>query len=274
MENEVIGKNPLAEPIRSIGESVSSIKWEKPFIAPVINFVVLIFIGIIFCFLYISIGVIAQIVYLLECYKRDYYNKIKSNSISSIEKSSYFVAVGVFTIIWLPFKLFLIPFSIIGIFLNRNSKFKVTVILIFVFLSILTLILIGNRNPQSFSYFIERFDFLLRNNSSNISTTQNSSFQAEYLLKNKDEDFSFPDFDALNEPYLSKTLVTPTYLDSSFLVEDQYFLNIASWKVNYFTDDLSNVFFSSLEKMLSEHDLIGLHDVPTSINIDDFFSDL
>jgi hypothetical protein len=108
----IFSVNPFQRPLRRLADNLSSIQWHVPYFPQLIESFVLILVGGITLVLYLTAGIASQIAGILQSLMMDARQEIKTGSL--VEKSAYAVAAGVYLLIWLPFWLILLPFTLLG----------------------------------------------------------------------------------------------------------------------------------------------------------------
>jgi len=105
-------QNPFGDPIRNHVRVLLSIKWSFPYIPQLIQSIVLpIVIGVL-SILYITIGIASQIVSMFLNMIRDAQSAMVN--VTSVEKSGYVVAIGIYCIMLSPFWLLQFPLWALG----------------------------------------------------------------------------------------------------------------------------------------------------------------
>lgn len=108
----VFSVNPFRRPIRRLFANLSGIQWHFPFFPQLIESTVLLFVLVVTMGLYLTIGIASQVAGIFQSLMLDARHEIKSGSL--VEKSAYAVAGGIYVILWLPFWLVLLPFTLLG----------------------------------------------------------------------------------------------------------------------------------------------------------------
>ena len=122
-------ENPFYRPIGHLFRSISIIEWKLPFIADIIQFLALCIVIIILFCLYVTIGIASQISNTFLILIRDTGRRIQQGS--SIEKSAYMVATGVYLALFLPFWLIQSPFQLLGWCWGKFGIFTFFIIAVF-----------------------------------------------------------------------------------------------------------------------------------------------
>jgi gas vesicle protein len=104
--------NPFLSPIKNLLRLLNQIEWKFPFVAQLIEGVVLFLSLVITTILFLTIGIASQI----ETTLRNLINNSTKDrsSDSHVEKSALAIAAGVYMIFWLPFWIILLPFNLLG----------------------------------------------------------------------------------------------------------------------------------------------------------------
>ena len=108
----VFSINPFRRPIRKFVSDIGGIQWQLPYFPQAIEVVVLLFVLVVTTILYLTVGIASQISGIFQSLMLDARHQIKTGGL--IEKSAYAVAAGIYLLLWLPFWLLLLPFSILG----------------------------------------------------------------------------------------------------------------------------------------------------------------
>lgn len=104
--------NPFRRPIRQLVRGLTRIQWRFPFFPQFIEAVVLLFVVLVMTALYLTVGMASQVAGIFHSLMLDAQHEIKSGSL--IEKSAYAVTGGIYVVLWLPFWLLLLPFTLLG----------------------------------------------------------------------------------------------------------------------------------------------------------------
>lgn len=113
----IVEKNPYAEPILKFINEIKDTAWAFPFVPQVVNTIVIIFILLILCLLYITIGIISQISSTFWSLIVQTGQKIVSDN--PVQSSAYAIAIGVYFILFLPPFLIQFPFWLIGYIISK-----------------------------------------------------------------------------------------------------------------------------------------------------------
>lgn len=124
----VFSVNPFHRPIRRLLGNLTSIQWQIPYLPQLIEFVVLLFVIIVTIALYLTVGIASQIASIFQSHMLEARREIKSGSL--VEKSAYAVAGGIFVILWLPFWLLLLPFTLLGWIWKRFGYYGLIILAI------------------------------------------------------------------------------------------------------------------------------------------------
>ncbi len=108
----VFSINPFQRPIHRLTGTILSIEWQMPFFPQFIEAVVLVFVILVTAGLYLTIGIASQVAGIFQSLMLDAQHEIKTGSL--VEKSAYAVAGGIYVVLWLPFWLLLLPFTLLG----------------------------------------------------------------------------------------------------------------------------------------------------------------
>jgi len=108
----VFSINPFRRPIRKFVSDIVGIQWQLPYFPQVVEVVVLLFVLVVTTILYLTIGIASQVSGIFQSLMLDARHQIKTGSL--VEKSAYAVAAGIYLLLWLPFWILLLPFTILG----------------------------------------------------------------------------------------------------------------------------------------------------------------
>lgn len=108
----VFSVNPFRRPIRRLVGNLTCIQWHVPFFPQFIEAVVLVFVILVTTALYLTVGIASQVAGIFQSLMLDARHEIKTGSL--VEKSAYAVAGGIYVMLWLPFWLLLLPFTLLG----------------------------------------------------------------------------------------------------------------------------------------------------------------
>ncbi|MBK8639093.1 MAG: hypothetical protein IPN92_12770 [Chromatiaceae bacterium] len=104
--------NPFLSSIKNLLRLLNQIEWKFPFVAQLIEVVVLFLSLAITTILFLTIGIASQIETTLRNLIN---NSIQDRSSDGhVEKSAQAIAAGVYMIFWLPFWVILLPFNLLG----------------------------------------------------------------------------------------------------------------------------------------------------------------
>lgn len=105
--------NPFNDAIEEYLDLLRNLQFKRPYLPSVIYLIVLLFLILIMCIFYITIGVSTQICRLLWGAASNSLSKVHSAD-NLIESFSHGVAVGVFSLISVPFALIILPAYLVG----------------------------------------------------------------------------------------------------------------------------------------------------------------
>jgi hypothetical protein len=108
----VFSINPFRRPIRKFVSDIAGIQWQLPYFPQVVEVAVLLFVLVVTTILYLTIGIASQVSGIFQNLMLDARHQIKTGSL--VEKSAYAVAAGIYLLLWLPFWILLLPFTILG----------------------------------------------------------------------------------------------------------------------------------------------------------------
>jgi DNA-directed RNA polymerase subunit RPC12/RpoP len=107
-----IPPNPYLRPIKGIVRQMKSVPFPFPYIPQVIQFAVLASVLVLFACLFITIGVISQVAGVFRGLILDTQKHLRVGS--PVERSAQAVSIGIFSLLFIPFWLVQLPFSLIG----------------------------------------------------------------------------------------------------------------------------------------------------------------
>ena len=105
--------NPYRQPLRTFVADIRSLDWSFPFVAAVIQLIVLLVLVVLCALLYSTIGVASHISNTFWRLIIDSRQRIRQEA-SAVEKSAYAVATVLFFLVFLPFFLVQFPFWLLG----------------------------------------------------------------------------------------------------------------------------------------------------------------
>ena len=126
--------NPFVDPIKHNIDNMHAIDFGLPWLPQIIQYIVLTSLIILFCVLYITVGIISQIEFSLT--ELIQLTKARIRPDAAIENSAYVVSIGIFSLLKFPFWLFQLPFRLIGWAWGKSSFlgiFIIILVLAFVF---------------------------------------------------------------------------------------------------------------------------------------------
>ena len=107
-----IPPNPYLRPIKSIVRQMKAVPFPFPYVPQVVQLAVLTAVLGLFAMLFISIGVISQIAGVFRGMIVDTRKHLRQGS--AVERSAQAVSIGIYSILFVPFWLIQLPFSLIG----------------------------------------------------------------------------------------------------------------------------------------------------------------
>jgi len=113
-----IPANPYLRPIKGIVRQLKSVPFPFPYVPQVIQFTVLVGVLILFAGLFITIGVVSQIAGVFRGLILDTQKHLRAGS--AVERSAQAVSIGIYSILFVPFWLIQMPFSLIGSLWSSN----------------------------------------------------------------------------------------------------------------------------------------------------------
>jgi DNA-directed RNA polymerase subunit RPC12/RpoP len=133
-----IPANPYLRPIKGIVRQMKSVPFPFPYVPQVIQFTVLAGVLILFAGLFITIGVVSQVAGVFRGLILDTQKHLRVGS--AVERSAQAVSIGIYSILFVPFWLIQMPFSLIGsLWSSRRLGALVTTAVLLSILYVLTL---------------------------------------------------------------------------------------------------------------------------------------
>lgn len=105
--------NPFHRPIRRLLGNLRRIQWSFPFLPQLIETLVILLVVLVSVGLYATFGIASQVVGILQSLMADARREIRLGGL--VEKSAYALAVAIYSLLWLPFWLALLPFTLLGL---------------------------------------------------------------------------------------------------------------------------------------------------------------
>lgn len=121
----VIPPNPFGAPIARIWSEFRTLTFSAPWIPQLVQACVYLFLLIVICSLYLTIGILEQLHSSLVSEMQSVARAFKPNA--SIENSAYALQIGVYFLLALPFGIVLLPFRWIGAAWHRSRLWGVIV---------------------------------------------------------------------------------------------------------------------------------------------------
>jgi len=124
----VFSINPFRRPIKKFLSDIAAIQWQLPYFPQAIEVSVLLCVLVVTTVLYLTVGIASQIAGIFQSLMLDARHQIVSGSL--IEKSAYAVAAGIYLLLWFPFWLLLLPFSILGFLWKHLGYFGLILVVV------------------------------------------------------------------------------------------------------------------------------------------------
>ena len=107
-----IPANPYLRPIQNILRQMKAVPFPFPYLPQVIQLAVLIAVLLLFACLFITIGLVSQVAGVFRGLILDTQKHLREGS--AVERSAQAVSIGIYSLLFVPFWLIQLPFSIIG----------------------------------------------------------------------------------------------------------------------------------------------------------------
>jgi len=107
-----VRENPYYRPIVGFAHNIWEIRWQFPYVPNLIQAGIISAVILILCCLYATVGIASQISNTFLVLIEDASRRIHHGS--SIEKSAYVVAIGIYLTLFVPFWLVQSPFQFLG----------------------------------------------------------------------------------------------------------------------------------------------------------------
>lgn len=112
MQAPKLPKNPFIRPVMSIVEQIKTVEWDFPFVAQGIQCIVLAFVLVLLVVLAATIGIAIQVGGVFHVLLLDATSKFKVGGYA--ERSAYAICAGIYLMLFIPFWIVQLPFSILG----------------------------------------------------------------------------------------------------------------------------------------------------------------
>ena len=107
-----IPPNPYLRPIKSVVRQMKAVPFPFPYLPQVVQLTVLAAILGLFALLFITIGVVTQIAGVFRGMILDTQKHLRQGS--AVERSAQAVSIGIYSLLFLPFWMVQLPFSLVG----------------------------------------------------------------------------------------------------------------------------------------------------------------
>jgi hypothetical protein len=111
-ESEVAPRNPFTKPIAALEREIAGVEWQFPYIAQLVQLGVILFVTVVCVVLYCTIGVITEVCDSIQALIKDAQRQMHKASL--MEKSAYGITIGIYSLIYVPAFLVLLPFLLVG----------------------------------------------------------------------------------------------------------------------------------------------------------------
>jgi predicted RNA-binding Zn-ribbon protein involved in translation (DUF1610 family) len=107
-----IPPNPYLRPIKSIVRQMKAVPFPFPYLPQVVQLAVLVVVLGLFAVLFITVGVVSQIAGVFRGMMLDAEKHLREGS--AVERSAQAVSIGIYSLLFLPFWMIQLPFSLVG----------------------------------------------------------------------------------------------------------------------------------------------------------------
>jgi hypothetical protein len=107
-----IPPNPYLRPIKSIVRQMKAVPLPFPYVPQLIQLAVLVSVLVLFACLFITIGIIAQVAGVFRGLILDTQKHLRQGS--PVERSAQAISIGIYSLLFVPFWLVQLPFSLTG----------------------------------------------------------------------------------------------------------------------------------------------------------------
>jgi len=123
-------KNPFVRPLLGIIGQLRGIEWEFPFIAQIIQGMVLLFVFLVLFCLTATVGIAIQVGGVFHVLLIDATSKFKTGGFA--ERSAYAICAGIYLLLFVPFWFLQLPFAVLGWLWTQSRSFALIIGLIVV----------------------------------------------------------------------------------------------------------------------------------------------
>ncbi len=113
-----IPTNPYLRPINHVVRQMKAVPFPFPYVPQIVQLIVLTSVLLLFAGLFITIGLVSQIAGVLRGLIVDAQKHLREGS--AVERSAQAVSIGIFSLLFVPFWLVQVPFSLIGSLWSSN----------------------------------------------------------------------------------------------------------------------------------------------------------
>jgi DNA-directed RNA polymerase subunit RPC12/RpoP len=107
-----IPTNPYLRPIKHVVRQMKGVPFPFPYVPQIVQLIVLTSVLLLFAGLFITIGLVSQIAGVFRGLILDAQKHLREGS--AVERSAQAVSIGIFSLLFVPFWLVQLPFSLIG----------------------------------------------------------------------------------------------------------------------------------------------------------------
>src|ERR1041385_9026661 len=125
-----IPTNPYLRPIKNVVRQIKSVPFPFPYVPQIVQLTVLTSVLLLFAGLFVTIGLVSQIAGVFRGLILEAQKHLREGS--AVERSAQGVSIGIFSLLFVPFWLVQLPFSLVGSLLcsNRLGALATTAVLL------------------------------------------------------------------------------------------------------------------------------------------------
>jgi hypothetical protein len=133
-----IPPNPYLRPIKNVFRQMKAVPFPFPYLPQLIQLGVLASVLVLFAFLYITIGVVTQAAGVFRGLILEAQKHLREGS--TVERSGTAISIGIYSLLFLPFWMIQLPFSLVGsIWSSRRLSALLTITLLLSVAYVMTL---------------------------------------------------------------------------------------------------------------------------------------
>jgi hypothetical protein len=107
-----IPTNPYLRPIKHVARQMKAVPFPFPYVPQIVQLIVLTSVLLLFVGLFVTVGLVSQIAGVFRGLILDAQKHLREGS--AVERSAQAVSIGIFSLLFVPFWLVQLPFSLIG----------------------------------------------------------------------------------------------------------------------------------------------------------------